>query len=93
MEESRHLLGIELLIELSLAFPRLCHVEVFAAISLFSSRTLPIREEKSVECIVIFDLIEGIDGTLLKQSQTIGRLTAIVQPTIFGSVFYYLTPH
>ena len=68
MEESRHLLGIELLIELSLAFPRLCHVEVFAAISSFSSRTLPIEEEKFVGCFVRSELIERIDGTLLKQS-------------------------
>ena len=68
MEESRHLLGIELLIELSLAFPRLCHVEVLVAISLFCSRTLLIRKEEFVSFKMAFDLIDGTSG---KQS-TIG---------------------
>lgn len=74
MEESRHLLGIELLIELSLAFPRLCHVEVLVAIGLFSSRTLLIRKEEFVGLNMAFDLIEGIDylGGASKKQTTIG---------------------
>ena len=74
MEESRHLLGIELLIELSLAFPRLCHVELLVAISLLRSRTLLIRKEEFVAFNMAFDSIDGIDyscGTSRKQS-TIG---------------------
>lgn len=74
MEESRHLLGIELLIELSLVFPRLCHVEVLVAISLSCSRRLLIRKEEFAGFNIPFVGIDGIDyscGTSRKQS-TIG---------------------